>query len=406
MSANVHIRVVRHDGPVIDLDRERAQTPGCLGQVFLDSAGSSLPPTHVVDAVVAHLRREAEVGGYRAAAERAEDLAALPTALGHLLGCSPEEVALADSATRAWNQFVTAVRWRAGDRVLIAGTEYASNAIALLQRARIDGVSVEVVPSDGSGVIDLDALDALLDERVRLVSLVHVPTNSGQVAPVSEVVRRAHQVGALVLLDACQSVGQLAIDVQALGVDALSATGRKWLRAPRGTGFLYVRRALLDDLEPAAADLRGATWTSAADYELAGSARRFELWESDVAGRLGLKEAVDHLLALGPVAVEVAVRRNAADLRAAFADIPGVRVRDQGPDLSGIVSFTVDGVAPYEVQERLQDEQVTVSVSGAASTRLDMDRRDLAAVVRASPHYFVSPDDLATAAAAVGRTRR
>lgn len=391
---------------MIDLDRERAQTPGCLEQVFLDSAGSSLPPIHVVDAVVAHLRREAEVGGYRAAAERADDLAALPTALGHLLGCSPDEVALADSATRAWNQLVTAVRWRAGDRVLIAGTEYASNAIALLQRARIDGVSVEVVPSDRSGVIDLDALDALLDERVRLVSLVHVPTNSGQVAPVAEVVRRAHRVGALVLLDACQSVGQLAIDVQALGVDALSATGRKWLRAPRGTGFLYVRRALLDDLEPAAADLRGATWTSAADYELAGGARRFELWESDVAGRLGLKEAVDHLLGLGAAAVEVAVRQNAADLRAALADVPGVQVRDQGPDLSGIVSFTLDGVAPDEVEDRLRDVQVTVSVSGAGSTRLDMERRGLTAVVRASPHYFVSPDDLATAAAAVGRIRR
>lgn len=390
---------------MIDLEDERAQTPGCLGQVFLDSAGSSLPPTRVVDTVVAHLRREAEVGGYRAAAERADDLAALPAALGHLLGCSPDEVALADSATRAWNQFVTAVRWRPGDRVLIAGTEYASNAIALLQRARIDGVSVEVVPSTPSGAIDLDALDMLLDDRVRLVSLVQVPTNSGQVAPVAEVVRRAHRIGALVLLDACQSVGQLAIDVRALGVDALAATGRKWLRAPRGTGFLYVRRGLLDELEPAAADLRGATWTGTADYELAAGARRFELWESDVAGRLGLKEAVDHLLGLGPATVEDAVRTNAAELRAALADLPGVRVHDQGPDLSGIVSFTVDGVPPQEVQERLRDEKVIVSVSAAASTLLDMRRRGLDAVVRASPHYFVSTEDITAAAAAVGRIR-
>lgn len=392
-------------GPVIDVAAERVRTPGCLDQVFLDSAGSSLPPDRVVDAVVSHLRREAEVGGYRAADERSDDLAALPGAVGRLLGCAGDLVALTDSATRAWNQLVTALPWRPGDRVLICGNEYASNAIALLQRARADGCTVEVVPAGSTGPVDLDALETMLDERVRLVSLVHVPTNSGQVAPVREVVELAHRVGALVLLDACQSVGQLALDVDDLGVDALSATGRKWLRGPRGTGFLYVRRELLATLEPAAADLRGATWTASDDYELRPDAARFELWETDVAGRLGLKEAVDHLLALGPVEVEAAVRSNAADLRGALSEVPGVVVRDVGDDLSGIVSFTVDGVDPHRVRDRLLEEKVTVSVSGLSSTRLDMARRGLDAVVRASPHYFVSPEDLAGAVEAVARVR-
>lgn len=393
-------------GAVIDLAAARAETLGCLETVFLDSAGSSLPTTAVLDAMVDHLRREAEVGGYRAAAERAEDLDALPVSLGRLLGCGPDEVALTDSATRSWDLFVTALPWAAGDRVLVCGTEYASNAIALLQRARFDGVSVEVVPSDDEGLVDLDALDALLDERVRLVSLVHVPTNSGQVAPVREVVDRAHRVGAQVLLDACQSVGQLRVDVGELGVDALGATGRKWLRAPRGTGFLYVRRDLLEDLEPAAVDLRGATWTAADRYELAAGARRFELWEYDVAARLGLKEAVDHLLRLGVDEVERAVRSSAATLRAGLAGVPGVTVRDLGPDLSGIVSFTLDGVPAEEVRDRLAEERVTVTVSGIGSTRLDMAARGLTSVVRASPHYFVSPDDLDTAVAAVAGLSR
>ena len=391
---------------MIDLESERRRTTGCLDQVFLDSAGSSLPPDLVVDAVVAHVRREAEVGGYRAADERAGDLAALPEALGRLLGCAGDLVALADSATRAWNQVVTALPWRAGDRVLICGTEYASNAIALLQRAHADGCTVEVVPSGTDGPVDLEALAAMLDERVRMVSLVHVPTNSGQVAPVRDVVELAHAVGALVLLDACQSVGQIAIDVDELGVDALSATGRKWLRGPRGTGFLYVRRELLETLEPAAADLRGATWAGPGTYELRPDAARFELWETDVAGRLGLKAAVEHLLELGPHEVEQAVRRNAAVLRGALAELSGVTVQDVGANLSGIVSFTVDGVDPHVVRERLHDQRVTVSVSGLASTRLDMTSRGLDAVVRASPHYFVSPDDLDRAAEAVARSRR
>lgn len=394
---------MRHDGRVIDLDAARAQTPGCLDHVFLDSAGSSLPTTAVVDEVVAHLRREAEVGGYLAAAERAADLEAVPASVGRLLGCDPDLVALTDSATRAWDLFVTALPWAPGDRALVCGTEYASNAIALLQRARLDGCVVEVVPNDDRGLVDLAALESMLDERVRMVSLVHVPTGSGQVAPVREVVELAHRAGALVLLDACQSVGQLRVDVADLGVDALSATGRKWLRAPRGTGFLYVRREVLDGLEPAAADLRGATWTTAQAYELAPGARRFELWEHDVATRLGLKVAVDELLALGVDEVEAAVRSRAAGLRTGLAAIGGVTVRDVGEDLSGIVTFTVDGLEPEQVRDRLAEQRVTVTVSGAASTRLDMTERGLAGVVRASPHYFVSPDDLDRAVDAVAR---
>jgi cysteine desulfurase len=391
---------------VIDLATERALTPGCETQAFLDTAGSSLPTTRVVDAMVSHLRRESEIGGYRAANERLSDLATLPGAIGRLIGCAPDLVALMDSATRAWNQFVTALPLTRGDRVLVCGTEYASNAIALLQRARRDGCTVEVVPNDpATGTADLAALEAMLDDRVRLVSLVHVPTNSGQVAPVREVVELAHRVGALVLLDACQSVGQLSIDVEELGVDALTATGRKWLRAPRGTGFLYVRREVLDGLEPAAADLRGATWTTEHGYEIAPDASRFELWEYDVAGRLGLKEAVEHLLRLGPAEVERAVRSNAAHLRGALTEVPGVTIRDVGSDLCGIVSFTVDGVAAEEVRDQLAAQDVTVTSSTVGSTRIDMTERGLTSVVRASPHYFVSPKDIDAAVAAVARVR-
>jgi len=378
----------------IDLDAVRAETPGCLDQVFLDSAGSSLPPERVVDEVVAHLRREAAVGGYRAAAERADDLADVAGSVGRLLGCTPDSVALTDSATRAWNLLVTALPWQPGDRVLVCGVEYASNAIVLLHLAHTHGISVEVVPSDASGRVDLCALEAMLDERVRLVSLVHVPTNGGLVNPVAPVVTLAHSVGALVLLDACQSVGQLTIDVGALGVDALSGTGRKWLRGPRGTGFLYLRPSLAATLEPTAADLRGAVWTSDSTYELRPDAARFELWEYDVAARLGLRVAVDYLLSLGADVVERSVRSRAAYLRSSLATVPGVDVHDHGDDLCGLVSFTVAGSAPEAVKAALEEVGVTVTVSGLPSTRLDMTARGLPAVVRASPHYFVTTDQL------------
>ncbi len=408
---------MRHDRAVIDLEAERAVTPGCRTQVFLDSAGSSLPPQQVVDTVIAHVRREAEIGGYRAAAERAQDLEGLRASLGQLLQADADLFALSDSATRSWNQFVTALPWGPGDRVLVGGMEYASNAIALLQRARFDGCSVEVVPSDSDGRIDLGALESMIDERVRLVSLVHVATNSGRVNPVRKVADIAHRAGALVLLDACQSVGQIAIDVDALGIDALTATGRKWLRGPRGTGFLYVRRDVLVGLEPTAVDLRGGAWstsgtpagtpagtkagTDPGTYELRSDATRFELWEHDVAGRLGLKAAVDHLLSIGPAEAEHAIRTVAAHLRSGLQQLPGVTIQDAGPDLCGIVSFTVSGRSPEQVRDELAGVGVIVTVSHASSTCLDMGERGLSSVVRASPHYFVSPRDVDAAIAAV-----
>ncbi|AWK73929.1 aminotransferase [Rhodococcus oxybenzonivorans] len=379
---------------MLDLERARRDTPGCLDKVFLDSAGSSLPPTPVLDAVFAHLRREADVGGYVAAAERAGDLASVKTSIGRLIGAGADTIALVDSATTAWNDFFQAVPLKPGDRVLLSEVEYASNAIAVLQRARSTGATVDVIPSDPSGQIDLVALEKLLDDRVRLVSLVHVPTNGGLVNPVREVVDLAHAQGALVLLDACQSVGQIALDVAELGVDALSATGRKWLRGPRGTGFLYIADELTTTLEPAALDLHSAEWTGAEDYRMASDASRFEFWECDVAARLGLGAAVDYLLDLGIDQVEAAVVDGAEYLRSGLSDIDGVTVRDLGTRRCGIVSFTVDGLDPRDVRAQLATRRVTVTASLRGSTLLDMSARDLDAVVRASPHYFCSPDDL------------
>lgn len=392
------------------LDTVLAETPAAARGVFLDSAGSSLPPRVVTDTVVDHLRREAEIGGYAAAAERADDLLAVRASVGRLLGAPAHTIALSDSATRAWCDVFYAVPLAPGDRILLSPVEYATGAVAALQRARATGAVVEQLPADHTGAIDVAALGRVLDERVKLVSLVHAPTNSGLINPVREVVDAAHAVGALVLLDACQSVGQVDLDVRELGVDALSATGRKWLRGPRGTGMLYVAEHLLAGLEPRSLDLHSATWTGPTSYEIVDDARRFETWEHDVAARLGLGAAADHLLALGPDVVEAAVRDRAHHLRAELDALPRVTVQDAGfrspgTRLSGIVTFTVDGVDPYAVKSRLAEQGVTVTVSPRSSTLLDMTARGLNAVVRASPHCFLRTDQLDAAVSAVAALR-
>ncbi|MFD3746550.1 aminotransferase class V-fold PLP-dependent enzyme [Nocardia sp. NPDC058633] len=380
---------------MLDLAAIRAATSGLAnGQIFLDSAGSSLPPQVVVDTMIGHLHREAEIGGYRAANERIDDLAKVKSSIATLIGATADTIALSDSASRSWADFAYSVPLNPGDRILISGADYASNAIAALQRAKDTGAVVERIPSDDTGRLDTDALAAMLDERVRLVSLQHAPSNGGLVNPVAEATRIAHEAGALVLLDACQSIGQLPVDVTELGVDAMSSTGRKWLRGPRGTGFLYVRAELAQTMEPARLDLHSAVWVSPGEYRLAADASRFEFWECGVAARLGLGAAVDYLLEQGPDEVYATVAARADHLRETLPDLPGVTVRDLGTEHSGIVSFTVDGHDPDRLRERLVEHAVTVTVSRASSTLLDMSERALPAVLRASPHYFVSPADL------------
>ncbi|NUR57145.1 MAG: aminotransferase class V-fold PLP-dependent enzyme [Catenulispora sp.] len=374
-----------------------ADTPGAADRVFLNSAGASLPPTPVLETVLGHLRREAEIGGYEAADERQADVEAGYGVFAELLGCRADQIAFTDNATRSWLAAFDALPLGAGDRVLVGEVEYGGNAIPLLMRAQAVGATVEVVPSDSDGTFSAEALADLLDERVKLVSVVHVPTNGGVVADVRRISDAAHAAGALVMLDACQAVGQLVIDAEALDVDIVTGTGRKWLRGPRGTGFLAVRDRAVAVLRPKLADLHGATWTGPDSYELRSDARVYELWEFDLAARLGLIEAARYLLDLGPKAVEEAVTQRAAYLRSGLAAIPGVTVHDLGARKAGLVTFSVAGRAATDVQAELATRKVTVTVSSRSSTYFDMSRRGLTEIVRASPHYFVTEAQLDTA---------
>jgi selenocysteine lyase/cysteine desulfurase len=373
---------------MIDLDAVRADTPGSRDLIFLDSAGSSLSPTPVLDEVTAHIRREARIGGYRAASEREDDLAAGYGVFAELLGCQPHEVAFTDSATRSWLAAVDAIGLRPGDRVLVTEVEYHSNAIALLNL----GIKIEPIPSDDTGQVDVEALRHILDERVKLVSLVHVPTNGGLVNPVRAVADAAHEAGALVLLDACQSIGHLPIHAGELGVDIISGTGRKWLRGPRGTGVLVVRDQA--GLRPRLIDGRSAVWESVDRISLSSDARPFELWEYGVAERLGLIAAARYALDLGMDEVTAEITARADRLRAGLAEVPGVHVHDLGRQRCGIVSFAVEGQQAEGVRDRLWERGVAVSVTYASSTLLDMTKRGIDTLVRASPHYFVTPDQL------------
>ncbi|MFC4910278.1 aminotransferase class V-fold PLP-dependent enzyme [Actinomadura gamaensis] len=373
----------------IDVAKVRHETPGCARVAHLNNAGAALPPSPVIEAVAQHLELEAMTGGYEAAEENQAAIERFYDAVAGLIGARRDEIAYVENATRAWDMAFYGIRFAPGERVLTTTSEYSSNAIAYRQR----GVRVDVVPDGPDGTIDLDALDTELRRGgVRLVSLNHVPTSNGLVNPVADVGRLCRAAGALFLLDACQSVGQLPVDVGEIGCDLLSSTGRKYLRGPRGTGFLYARRDVLSEIEPPFLDNAAADWHAPDRYEIRPDARRYETWERYVAGQIGLGVAADYATRLGIDAITARIDVLASRLRAELASRPGVTVHDRGVLRAGIVTFTVDGRTPAEIVKAARARDVNVNVSEPRGHGYDPDAEE--AVVRASVHYYNDEEEI------------
>ncbi|MEO9903597.1 aminotransferase class V-fold PLP-dependent enzyme [Nisaea sp.] len=379
----------------IDVARLRAETRGCENVVHLNNAGASLPPAPVADHLYAYLRDEEMKGGYETADLRHDELEHFYVAAARLLNASPEEIAFVENATRAWDMAFYAFPFKSGDRILTTVAEYGSNLIAYLQQARKTGAELVVVPNDEHGQIDLEQLEALIDERVKLISISHIPTGGGLVNPAAAVGRIARKHGVPYLLDACQSAGQMRLDVEELGCDMLSVTGRKYLRGPRGTGFLYVRKNWIEKLEPPFLDQHAAELIDSETFIIRRDVRRFENWERFFAGQAALGTAIDYAMDIGLEAIQDRVFSLAATLRAGLADTPGIRVADEGLVKCGLVTFQHDRLKCEEIKAAMSQKGFNMSVSNGSGTKLSFMARGLeAGLVRTSVHYFNTDDEL------------
>jgi cysteine desulfurase/selenocysteine lyase len=360
---------------------------------YFNHAGASLMSDAVVDTVTTHLQLESRIGGYAAAMQRQAALDQVYARAAQLLNCDADEIALTDSHSRGWRDVLSCLQFSQGDRILVARSEWGGNYAALAHMAQRSGASLEVIPSTATGEVCLDALAQMIDERVRLVSLTWLPANGGLIQPAEKVGALTRAAGIPFFVDAAQAVGQLPVDVRALGCDVLTTPGRKWLRGPRGTGLLFVRRDFLSALIPPVVDHFTAPWAEGC-YTLRHDARRFETSEACIAARLGFGQALEEVLTQGVPHIQQRILAKSQAIRDALSCVPGVQLRDIGTHQSGLVSFTFDHCIAKVAQTRLIAQGVEVGLNGIAFTPLDMQARGLTDILRASAHTSTTDADI------------
>jgi cysteine desulfurase / selenocysteine lyase len=371
---------------MIDVAAVRRDTPGCEGVAHLNNAGAGLPTQATLDVVSGYLKLEAALGGYEAHDAAMAAFSAVRSSAAHLVNATPEEIALTTSDSHAFTKafwgLVLDGWFSPGDLVAVDRLSYNSHHYALLQAGRLVGTRLEV----------LDDLTAIPPDA-RMVAFTLIGTHSGRVHDLSGVGEQTRTLGIPFFVDACQAVGQRVVDVEALGCDVLTTTGRKWLRAPRGTGFLFVRSPWIGRMQPPGIDGVAATWSSADSFSLMPDARRFEEFETNFAARLGLGSALDQALALGIDNIAARVDELAETLRSELDALGNVTLLDGDGDRSGIVTFTVAGTSPDDIKERAASAGINVSVSNGPWIQ-PASADFLTPVVRASPHYYNNEAEL------------
>jgi len=381
----------------------RAETPGCKHAIHLNNAGTGLPPLPVLKSMQDYLQLEAEKGGYETSAMMSDQLHDFYTATARLLNAKAHQVAFLTSATDAFNQALSAIPFEKGDLILTTNDDYISNHTAFWALAKRMGLRVMRGPTLPGGGCDPEGMiEFIRQHRPRLVSVTHIPTNSGLIQAVAPIGQVCREEGIWYLVDACQSVGQMPVDVKQIQCDFLSATLRKFLRGPRGAGFLYVSdRALEAGLHPLLPDMRGVNWVGANEFELVDSAKRFELWEKSYALMIGSKVAIEYALAIGLDRIEKRLSDLANYLRGQLAQIDGLRLLDRGKQPCALVTFHPEGFSAEAFKAKLDARQINTSIANRSSAQIDFIEKQVEWALRASPHYYNTKGELDTFVEAV-----
>ena len=378
-----------------EIQQFRAATAGTAKIIHFNNAGASFPPDVVLNTVIDYLKEEAVCGGYETEAKYQAALDGTYDLIAKLINANRDEIAIVESASVAWGLVFNGIDFKEGDEIITSEMEYVTNLMGFLNMKKNHGVVFKVVPNDAAGSFSLTDLEKAISEKTKLIAVTHIPSTAGGMMPIAEIgkIARRHQV--LYLVDACQSAGQVPLDVKAIGCDMLSVTGRKYLRAPRGTGFLFVRKEVQDKIKLILMDSFAAEWVSETDFKIRADARRFELYEKNRALTLGLGKAVEYAIHIGVDKIWQRIQHLAGLMRAQLAEIKGITVHDFGEEKCGIVTFSVQGAESIAIKAKLAEKGINVSLAKAISTPIYMRKNHLLSIVRASVHYYNTEEEIA-----------
>ena len=378
------------------LNQWRNDTPGCSHRNHLNNAGAALMPQPVIDAIHNHINLEAEIGGYEAADAAEESIAESYSQIATLIGAKSRNIAMVENATVATSQALSAFSFQPGDVIVTTNVDYSSNQIMLLSLAERFGIKIVRADDLPNGGVDPNSVDRLLKKhRPKLMLMSWIPTNSGLIQDAKAVGELCKTQDVPFILDACQAIGQFPVDVNEVPCDFLAATARKFLRGPRGIGFLYVSDdALKKDLRPLFPDTHGAAWTEPDEYETEPDARRFENWEFSYAIMLGMGAAAKYANELNLKSAGKRAFELADMVRNKLRKFPGVTIQDRGDHLCAIVSATIDDRNPDDLVQKLREKKINTSAASRTAGVIDMRSKGADAILRISPHYYNTEEEI------------
>ncbi|MCB0669398.1 MAG: aminotransferase class V-fold PLP-dependent enzyme [Saprospiraceae bacterium] len=383
---------------MLDLQKWRDDTPGTKHNIHLNNAGASLMPTPVIEAIKDQIDLESIMGGYEAAGFRQDLVDSFYSSAAALFGTQSRNIAFTSNATDAYNRALSSIDFNQGDVILTSSNDYVSNFVAFLSLQKRLGIKIKIVDNLPTGEIDLQALKSDIEKyKPVLFSLTHIPTNSGLIQPVKPAGEICRSYDMIYLVDGCQSAGQLNVDVSDIGCDFYSATFRKFLRGPRGAGFLYVSDRMLNQGRyPLYLDMRGADWVEEGDFHLHDHAKRFEDWENSYANLFGATAAIKYALEVGMPVIEKRCRFLAEKMRSQLSDIDGIRILDRGLEKGAIVTAHTTKVEKNQLKAALKKEKINCSFGSPLNALIDFKEKGIDWIVRFAPHYYNSEEEIAT----------